>query len=308
MEKLHVDFITAKNLVVDKLQTWFELSVQMLPNLLVSAMTLLVFALLARLAGRITGRLSLRWSRSRSLTSLVGTLTRITIFVVGVFVALTAMELDKTVTSLLAGAGILGLAIGFAFQDIVENLISGLILGFRRPFKVGDVISSNGTMGTVRTINLRNTIVENFDGQRVLIPNKKVFNDKLVNYSAHGFRRVEVSVGVEYSADLQQVTAVLRKALLGIDNRRQDKGVQIVCREFGDSSIDFVARFWIPYPGADYFEALHEGHLAIKTALDDAGFTIPFPIRTLEIAQTEVRPKHGQADHPTFIARVTTGA
>jgi len=300
MEEIQFDLVTAKNLVLDKLQNWFEIAVKMLPNVVVATITVIIFVMLSPVAGRLVARVADRLPYSASLGSLFSTLARVLIIVIGIFVSLSALELDKTVTSLLAGAGIVGLAMGFAFQDLIENLISGLMIGFRRPFRVGDVVASNGMMGTVLHLNLRNTIIENFEGQRVLIPNKKVFNDRLINYSAHGYRRIEIKVGVEYSADLEHVTSILKEALLSIEGRYESKGVQVICSRFGASSIDFSARFWVPYPDGDYFTAVHDGHLAVKAALDRARVKIPFPIRTLDIAANEHSVDTGIAPRTFF--------
>ncbi len=185
---------------------------------------------------------------------------------------------------LLAGAGILGLAIGFAFQDLAENLLAGLILGIRKPCQPGDLIRSNNQFGFVRELNLRNTIIRNFSGQVIYIPNKEVFKTVLENYSKTGERRIEIGVGVSYGEDLDHVTKVLQRAISGLDFRKKDSEISVYALEYGDSSINFNVRYWIDYPSDEigYFEAIDAGVKAIKRAFDEEDILIPFPIRTLD--------------------------
>ena len=118
---------------------------------------------------------------------------------------LSILQLDKAVTSILAGAGIIGLALAFAFQDIAANFISGIFISFRKPIKLGDVVKINDYMGKVEQINLRDTIILTFQGQMVIIPNKDVFQSPIENYSLLGRRRLDLVVGVSYGDDLEKV-------------------------------------------------------------------------------------------------------
>lgn len=116
--------------------------------------------------------------------------------------ALIVLGLSKTVTTLLAGVGILGLALGFAFQDIAENFIAGVLMAFRRPIYIGDLIESNDFVGTVEEINLRTTVIRTADGKHVLIPNSEVLQNSIVNFSRSSELRVDLACGVSYGDDL----------------------------------------------------------------------------------------------------------
>ena len=140
-------------------------------------------------------------------------------------------------------------------------------------------------MGFVETINLRNTIVRTLDGKRVIVPNRMVFENPLINYHSHGKRRVEIPVGVAYDTDLQRATRVAREAVEELGFRAEATEVEVLAEGFGASSIDFLVRYWIPFPGMDYFDARHEGVLAIRRAFDEHGISIPFPIRTLDLSR-----------------------
>ncbi|MEM9999217.1 MAG: mechanosensitive ion channel family protein, partial [Bacteroidota bacterium] len=191
--------------------------------------------------------------------------------------------LDRAVTTLLAGAGVLGLALGFAFQDIAANFIAGVLIAVRSPFDLGDLVQTNGHTGTISDINLRATHVRTFQGQEVIIPNSQVYQNPLVNYTHVGSRRIDLGCGVGYGDNLQYAEDVAKEALSAVSTRDADRDVTLFWTEFGDSSINFVASYWVDFQGqADFLTAQSEGIKRLKTAFDDSGVTIPFPIRTLD--------------------------
>jgi small conductance mechanosensitive channel len=272
------------DVVLGKLGLWWQSAVEMIPNLAVSILSIVATLILASIAGRILKRVVGRVIDSEALVDLLTTTIKIALVCIGVFVSLSILNLDKTVTSLLAGAGIVGLAIGFAFQDLASNFLAGVIIGIRKPFKLDDLVRTKGYLGFVKKINLCNTIIENFTGQRIIIPNKEVFQSPLETYTVTGSRRVDVDVGVAYDSDLAQVEQVLRDAADGLSWRMEDKAVSVWCLEFDDSSISWKVGVWMKYPGdTGFYDAKHEAHVAIKKALDEAEITIPLPIRTLNI-------------------------
>jgi small conductance mechanosensitive channel len=268
-----------------KLGGWAEGMVAMLPNLVVALVILLLFALLARLGHALVSRSLGRLGRSDAAAALVSRFAQIAILAAGLLVALSVLQLERAVTSLLAGAGILGLALGFAFQDLGANFISGVALAMRAryPFEVGDLIETNGVLGVAEEIHLRTTVIRTLDGQAVVIPNKKIFEEKLTNLSGDPYRRVDVPCGVSYGEDLREVKRVVSEAVEAMDGRLPERGVEFFWTGYGGSSIDFVVRFWIPFEKqVDYLEAISETIMRIKQAFDERDITIPFPIRTLD--------------------------
>lgn len=268
----------------ERVGQWIEAAVQALPNLFAALLILVVFWFLAGIARRVLDRILGRVSDYSAVNRLLATTAFVAVLGLGILMALGALNLDKTVTSILAGAGILGLAIGFAAQDTVENLIAGILLSVRRPFKEGELVGSNDTFGTVSEINLRSTVLRTPTGQQVYIPNKTVFGNALTNYSELGSRRVDVSCGVSYGDDLEKARRVAIEALSGVEGRDEERDVECYYEEFGGSSINFVARFWIPFAASQkaYLAARSEGIVRLKDALDSNGLSIPFPIRTLD--------------------------
>ena len=273
--------------LVGKLQAWYHGFVELLPNLVVAVAMVIAAVWLARLVRRVVEGLMHRVTehapQARNVTSLLGTLAYVVVLAIGAFLALRVIGLDGVVTTLLAGAGIVGLALGFAFQDIAANFIAGVLMAVRNPFVVGEIIETNGFTGPVREINLRSTVLDTFQGQKVILPNAKVFGDPIINYSARRERRVDLTCGVGYGDDLGHAQRVAVQAVEGLDVRKASRPVQLYFTEFGDSSINFVVRFWVDFAAqTDFLEAQSQAIMAVKAAFDGAGVTIPFPIRTLD--------------------------
>jgi small conductance mechanosensitive channel len=266
-----------------KVVLWIEGLIESLPNVIAAFVLLLVFWGLAKLTRRVAASVADRMAHQPELSRLVATAAYIAVLGLGLVLALGVLNLDKTVTSLLAGAGILGLALGFAFQDIAENFIAGIILNVRNQFTEGDIIESGDFMGTVERVQLRATALRMFTGQRVLIPNAQVFKNPIINYSQTGVRRVDIAVGVSYADDLARAREVAIAAIEPLEFRDPHRDVELFYEEFGDSSINFQLRFWIGFrKQTEFLTARSQAIMALKAAFDDAGITIPFPIRTLD--------------------------
>lgn len=277
------DVQSAFSIVIEKVNGWFYAAIDMLPNFAVAIVVVILFALLARLARWAIHKIFAKNTNNISVVRLFGTISYIAVITAGLFIALGVLNLEKTVTSLLAGAGILGLAIGFAFQDIAANFLSGILMAFRKPLKTNDLVETNGFMGIVRHISIRTTILSTFQGQEVMIPNKDVFNNPIVNYTKSGDRRVDLAVGVSYGDDLQKVEDLVKKTVAGLDGVKKEKGVDLVYTEFGDSSINFTTVFWLQdISHGSFLKCRSEAIKAIKAAFDANDITIPFPIRTLD--------------------------
>ncbi|MFD2999326.1 mechanosensitive ion channel family protein [Pontibacter toksunensis] len=279
MENFNVEL----GLLWKKLETWGEYAVLMLPNLLLAILLLIITF---KLAGLIRGWLEKfmnRFSHSAALNNLILTLLYIGMLLVGFFIVLNVLNLDRVVVSMLAGVGIVGLALGFAFQDIAANFVSGVIIALRRPFRVGDLIETNDYRGVIQRITLRTIDIRQLTGEEVHLPNKTVFENPLTNFSVYGTRRVDLEVGVSYAEDLEHVQQVVTEALEDVKNRIKEKEIEVMYDAFGDSSINFKARYWITYKKEiDYVSAKSDGIIRIKKAFDANDILIPFPIRTLD--------------------------
>lgn len=270
------------DIVVNKVIDWSENFVSMLPNFVLALLAFFVFLILAKYAKLLILKILNRAIDNLSLNRMLSRIFHVIIVIIGAFVALSVLNLEKTVTSLLAGAGIIGLALGFAFQDIAANFISGFLMAAKRPFKVGDVIETINHSGVVKQINIRTTTITSFQGQEIIIPNKEIFQNALINDSTNGTKRIDLGVGVSYGEDLERVKSITIEAVKNIP-RRTDEEITLVYDEFGDSSINFIIRIWVEFTSQGlYKDSQSEAIIAIKKAFDENDIMIPFPIRTLD--------------------------
>lgn len=277
-----MDYQKLLEILQNKLMKWGEATIDVIPSLLLAIVVVAIFIVLASIAKRIFKKATKHVIDSEALHKLLASIVKSTVVLTGFFIALSILHLDKAVTSFLAGAGIIGLAFGFAFQNTAANFLSGIFMAFRKPFGVNDVIESKGIMGTVTKINLRNTIIETFDGRTVFIPNKDVYEDVLINYQSLGRRRLDIPIGVTYDTPLQKAEEIALEAASKVEGVIDDK-TELFYQQFGDSSIDFDLRIWIYYPNPRILAIKSEVIKAVKKAFDKADITIPFPIRTLDV-------------------------
>ncbi len=278
-----MDVVAPFQLLQKKLEAWLGTIISMLPNLVLAVLVFIFFMAASRIIKKVAMNLLDRFSSSGAINRLIASLLSITTLIIGFFVILGILQLNKTVTSLLAGAGIIGLALSFAFQDIAQNFISGVLIAIRKPFDVGDIIKTNDYMGMVDKITLRSTDILTFDGQFVLIPNKEVFQNPIINYSETGLRRIDLSVGISYGDDLEKVKRITLEAVRKVANLETNRAVDFYYEEFGNSSINYVVRFWIRFKKqTDYLQARSDAIMNIKAAYNANNITIPFPIRTLD--------------------------
>ncbi len=277
----------ALNIVLDKLERWLEAMIAMMPNMLVAIIILVLFYFIARGSRALTNQILNRLYSKEAINSLFSTLVYLVILSIGLFVALNVLHLQQTVTSLLAGAGIIGLALGFAFQDITANFISGVLMAFRKPIKVGDIIETKDYLGVVEKIDLRVTVIRTFQGLHVIIPNKDVFQTPVTNFTKTYERRIDLEVGVSYSEDLEKVKNVALNAVKELPYLLADKETNLFYKEFGSSSINFIIMIWVHYPDEPgYLQARSDAIIKIKQAFDQNDITIPFPIRTLDFGKS----------------------
>ncbi len=255
----------------------------LLPNFGVAVLVLVAFFFLAKLAKKIVVKATPKFFKNQELIVIFGKVANIVVILVGAMIALKILNLEKTVTSVLAGAGIIGLALAFAFQDLAANFVSGFAMASKRPFEVGHIVEANDVHGIVASINLRTTEITTFDGNTVIIPNKDIYQNNIVNYQKTKKRRVDLEVGVAYGDNLRKAKETAIEAVKKVPHLLEGEEVTAFFTEFGGSSVNFVIRFWVPFGfQQEYLTGRDEAIIRIKEAFDRDGFTIPFPIRTLD--------------------------
>ncbi|MAY84316.1 MAG: mechanosensitive ion channel protein MscS [Flavobacteriales bacterium] len=273
----------AIEILTNEVQGWMEGLVATLPNLVVAIVVIVLFYFLARISRYTINKGLTRTKLNQGLIDLASSTGYIAVNIFGLFVALDVLELEKTVTSLLAGVGVIGLALGFAFQSTAANYVSGMILAFRTPFHIGEIVQSGDVMGIVEKINLRSTTIKTFQGTDVIIPNKDVLQNPIHNYQKSGKRRIDLACGISYGDDLEKVKELSIKAIQSVESIDNSKDVEFYYNAFGDSSINFYIFAWSKgVAQGDYLKAQSEMIMALKKCYDENDISIPFPIRTLD--------------------------
>ena len=278
-----MDIANITELLTTKLMDWAEALVKLLPNIIVSAVVLVIGFYVAKFVRRIAKKLISKVSPNHTLNNLFSSIVYAVMIGIVLFTVLSILNLDKAVTSILAGAGILGLGLAFAFQDIAANFISGIFISFRKPIRIGDIVQIKDYMGKVKGINLRDTEIETFQGKIVIIPNKDVFQNPIENYTLINKRRFDLTVGVSYGDDLDKVQQITLNAVKDIEMLSKTDEVSVFFTEFGDSSINLSIRMWINTTEQSTYNLVgSEAIKRIKKAYDANDIMIPFPIRTLD--------------------------
>lgn len=283
MDTIWQQFEKSSALLLEKLAGWVDGIVTMLPNILLAAMVMGLSLLAARYVKRYLAKFISKFSGNVAVNRLLANIGTAAFVMVMLFVVLGILKLDTALTSLLAGAGVAGLAIGLALQEPIVNLFSGIMMSVRQYIKINDLVETNGYMGTIEKISLRSTVVRTFQGQEVILPNKMVYNNPLTNYTSSGQRRVDLACGISYGEDLEKVEQVAIRAIEQNINHDEGRPVELFFMEFGSSSINFVLRFWLDQiRQPDFVRGRSDAIKALKRAFDQNGIVIPFPIRTLD--------------------------
>jgi small conductance mechanosensitive channel len=176
---------------------------------------------------------------------------------------------------LIAGLGLTGFILGFAFQDSLSNLASGVMLTLNRPFQIGDYVDAGGVSGTVKAMDMMAVSLITPDNKKIIIPNKSVWGSAITNYTALDTRRVDMAVGISYGSDIAKAKQVILEAVLSFDEVLPDPAPTIEVVGLGDSSVKLVVRPWVKT--TDYWTILFAAYPKIKAALDANGIEIPFP-------------------------------
>jgi len=198
------------------------------------------------------------------------------------FVIVAALgQLGIQTTSFIAILGAAGLAIGLALQGSLANFAAGFLMIIFRPFKVGDFIEAAGVAGVVKDMQIFTTTMKTGDNKTIIIPNAKISGDNIINYSAEENRRVDMTVGVAYDADLSKVRDVLNDIISKDDRILSDPPPLVVVGELADSSVNFIVRVWTK--SGDYWGVMFDANETIKNRFDESGIGIPFPQRDIHI-------------------------
>ena len=276
--------------LIEKLQGWGESFILKLPNFLVAVLVFVLFWYGAKYVSKFVRNILMRGVKQDSIKVMAGQTAFAITVLIGFFIALGIMDLDKVLTSVLAGAGVVGLAIGLALQGTLNNTFSGVILSFMPKLQLGDWVESNDYSGIVEDITLRNVTIRQADNNYVIIPNANIVDSPFKNWSQTQRSRVFLSCGVGYESDLEAVKKLTIETLTNEFEQQSNEDIEFFYEGFGDSSINFVARFWAPVTKRkDMLVAQDRAIIAIRKAFEAHEINIPFPIRTLDFGKNKFR-------------------
>lgn len=282
IDDMEDQLLTSWDRIVEKLQNWWDVAVLSLPNVVLAFVVFFVAYWLSKILKRNLQKLLGRVVLQPAIRNLLITVCSILIMLVGLFLALGILNLDSFLKSLLAGAGVAGIAISLAIQGTLANTFSGIFLAFRDDVNLGDFVETNGFSGVIVDINLRNVKLREVDNNMVMIPNKLIVDSPMKNYGLTKEIRTTIACGVHYDSDLQEVEKVVKRTIRDLYPDQNPDRIEFFYTKFSESSIDFILRFW--HDGTNQMSALTVKSAAIKAikrAFQQHDISIPYPIRTI---------------------------
>ena len=281
--------------VSDSARSILEGVLEALPRIGVAIALVIVGYVCARLLRAGLGRVFAR-SQTESFARVMSKLAGYILLFVFVLAAIAVVFPSVEPVDLLAGLGFFSVAVGFAFQDILENTLSGVLLLFRQPFESGDQIEVQEQTGTVQGITIRETRIKTFTGELIVIPNRDVYKNVIRVQTHYDIRRIDFAIGIAYENDAREATAVIVGALNRVDGIASDPAPEALVSELGVSTVNIEARFWCRPRQHDVVVLLDEAIKTVKEALDSSGIEMPADIIALQATPSLKAALQGDAD------------
>ena len=260
----------------------------MLPRFILAALLAWAFTFVGRLARRLVERGAAQRREQRTLQLALGRLVQAAIVVIGLLVAATAAFPTFTMGNLVGTLGVGGVAVGFAFKDIFQNFLAGILLLLTKPFNVGDQIIFKDFEGTVEDIQTRATYLKTYDGRRVVIPNSDLYMNAVTVNTAFPVRRVEHDVSIAIEDDVEQAKRSMMRVMNGVDGVLRDPAADVLVVGIGDSTVSLRARWWAESRVPDALIAQDRVLAGIKSELQADGIHISGPADSSTIATVPV--------------------
>lgn len=282
------DSVTADySAAIDQVDSWVDGAIKLLPNFTVALVVLLIAFVLGSIFRIFIRRQLIRRDRS-NLGEVLGSLVKWCVVLVGFLLAATIVMPSLKPGDLIAGLGVGSVAIGFAFKDILQNWLAGLLILLRQPFEIGDQIKVADFEGTVHRIETRATLIDTYDGQRVVMPNSDIYTNAVLVKTAHAKRRSDYEIGIGYSDNIGEACDVIRQAVATVEGVEQSPAPEALPWELAASWVAIRARWWTNSVQTDVTHVRARVIQSVKEALDEAGIDMPF--------ETQVHLFHDQTD------------
>ncbi len=271
--------------LIKQLDSYYDQLVVLLPRIVIMLLLLVFVHFIGRRLKKVTTNYLLERMDDPLLARFLGRTLQAILNIIALLLALKIVGLGGIASGLLASAGVGAFVIGFAFKDIGENFLAGIMLAFSRPFRVGDTVELDGCKGTVLALNLRNVQIKTFDGKDVYIPNANIIKDPVVNYTIDGFLRLEVTIGIDYGASLEEATRIILETVKTVPGvLKEGKLPSIAISELAPSTLNLTVYFWIDTydPEMSGMIIKNEVISRLLTALDGAGVYLPGNVMELK--------------------------
>ena len=276
-KKGEIDINTAS--MVEKLDSWLDGFIKNLPNILVGIVVFIAMIYISKWIGRGIKKLLVKKGRD-NFGEILGGFTRWTLTIVGLMLTLTIISPNLNPADLIAGLGVSSVAIGFAFKDILQNWLAGILILMRQPFEIDDQIVVNGFEGTVERIETRATIIRQYDGQRIVVPNSEIYTNSIKVITANELIRSQYDIGLGYDQPREKAFEILRKTIENTKGVSSDKPIDVLPWDQADSWLTVRVRWWTDSERANVVKIFSEVILNTQNAMDDAGIDLPFPTTT----------------------------
>lgn len=269
--------------LLDRVQKMANDFIILLPNIVLGLFVFTIFVIFGRSIKRLVKRLTRHRTYARNLGMVLGRLAQGTTVLVGLFISLTIVFPSLKASDLVQLLGISGVAIGFAFRDILQNFLAGILILLTEPFQINDQIVFKNFEGTVENIETRATTIRTYDGRRIVIPNSELFTNSVTVNTAFENRRLEYDVGVGYGDDLDWTKQLMLEAMHSLDVVLKDPPPDVLVMELAENSVNIRARWWIQPPRwSDALDSRDQVISAIKQKLYvENGIDLPYPTRQI---------------------------
>lgn len=271
--------------IFEKLDTWLDGFIKNIPNILVAIAVFIAFIYIARFAGRSVRKLLKKRGRE-NFGEILGSFVKWVTLIIGVMLAVTIMSPNLSPADLIASLGVSSVAIGFAFKDILQNWLAGILILMRRPFEIGDQIVVNGFEGTVERIETRATIIRQYNGKRIVVPNSEIYTNSVKVITANDLIRSQYDVGLGYDQDRDKAMKILKETIENTEGVSKDKPIDVLPWDQADSWLTIRVRWWTESERAKVVKIYSDVILNTQNAMDKAGIDLPFP------TQIEIQNAH----------------
>lgn len=261
--------------IINKLDGMLDGFIRMIPNIGIAILVFIIFFFVARGVKSLVVKIFNNRGRS-NLGEVLGGFLKWVVLVVGIGICMTIVSPSLKFGDLIAGLGVSSVAIGFAFKDILQNWMAGLLILMRQPFEIGDEIEVNGAKGVVDRIETRATSIIRYDGQEVVIPNSAIYTNSVRVITSSELIRSQYDIGVGYDQDYQKAMKVLRETLESIEGVSKDKPIDVLPWDQADSWLNIRMRWWTDSSRGNVVKTHSEVIIKTQEAMNDAGIDLPF--------------------------------